>query len=47
MVRASPRSATYLLAASEMKDLGNNEAARMFRARAEALMRGERTSRPQ
>jgi choline-sulfatase len=34
MVKASPRPATYLLAARTMHDLGNEEGARAFRARA-------------
>ena len=33
MVKASPKPATYLLAAREMKDLGNDAAARAFRSR--------------
>ena len=37
MVQASPRPATYYLAAREMHDLGNDEAARTFRRRGEKL----------
>lgn len=46
MVKASPKPATYFLAAREMKDLGNDAGARAFRSRGEKL-RGERPSRPQ
>jgi arylsulfatase A-like enzyme/predicted negative regulator of RcsB-dependent stress response len=38
MVKASPKPATYLLAAREMKDLGNDAAARAFRSRGEQLL---------
>ena len=37
MVKASPKPATYLLAAREMTDLGNDAAAREFRRRGERL----------
>jgi arylsulfatase A-like enzyme/tetratricopeptide (TPR) repeat protein len=37
MVRASPKPATYFLAAREMKDLGNDADARAFRSRGERL----------
>ncbi|PYQ48420.1 MAG: hypothetical protein DMF59_16075 [Acidobacteria bacterium] len=37
MVKASPKPATYLLAAREMQDLGNVEAARAFRKRANSI----------
>ena len=39
MVKASPVPATYFLAAREMHDLGNDEAARAFRNRGELLLR--------
>jgi tetratricopeptide (TPR) repeat protein len=38
MVKASPIPATYFLAAREMKDLGNESAARAFRNRGEKLL---------
>jgi arylsulfatase A-like enzyme len=37
MVKASPMPATYMLAAKEMRDLGNEAGARAFRQRGEAL----------
>ena len=37
MVKASPKPATYFLAAREMKDLGNDAGARAFRTRGERL----------
>lgn len=37
MVKASPKPATYFLAAREMKDLGNDAGARAFRIRGEQL----------
>jgi choline-sulfatase len=37
MVKASPKPATYFLAAREMKDLGNDAGARTFRGRGERL----------
>ena len=37
MVKASPKPATYLLAAREMKDLGNETAARALQKRGERL----------
>jgi len=37
MVKASPKPATYFLAAREMKDLGNEAGARAFRSRGEQL----------
>ncbi|MGA8808767.1 MAG: sulfatase-like hydrolase/transferase [Thermoanaerobaculia bacterium] len=37
MVQASPKPATYFLAAREMKDLGNDAGARAFRSRGEQL----------
>ncbi|HYS56473.1 MAG TPA: sulfatase-like hydrolase/transferase [Thermoanaerobaculia bacterium] len=42
MVKASPKPATYLLAAREMKDLGNEAAARAFQRRGERLVRQTR-----
>ena len=39
MVKASPKPATYFLAAREMKDLGNDGGARAFRSRGELLLR--------
>ena len=48
MVKASPNPATYFLASREMKDLGNDQAAQMFRSRGERLIRqnpGERGDR--
>ena len=38
MVKASPKPATYLLAAREMKDLGNDAAARAFETRGRTLL---------
>jgi len=39
MVKASPKPATYFLAAREMKDLGNDAGARAFRSQGELLIR--------
>ncbi len=38
MVKASPKPATYFLAAREMKDLGNDAGARAFRSQGERLL---------
>ncbi len=42
MVKASPKPATYFIAAKEMKDLGNDAGARAFRSRGEQLAAGLR-----
>jgi len=39
MVKASPKPATYFLAAREMKDLGNDAGACAFQSRGELLLR--------